>query len=116
MPAPHELRRVHDHWTSWCQAEGRDPLWLGPEAGEAYLAHLLETETELTGYARFAGFQIAAGLVWGPESSGHLALTLRASRVKQKVAPADRWTRAEQAVARLPAAWQAPFRRLLEIS
>ena len=113
---PPELRRVHDHWTAWCQSEGRDALWLSPEAGEAYLAHLLETEIGRSAYARFATFQIAASLAWGPESSGHLALTLRASRVKKKEAPADRWKRAEQVVARLPASWQKPFRNLLETS
>jgi hypothetical protein len=105
-----------DGWHDWCRSEGRDPLWLGPEAGEAWLALLLDTETERSAYARFAVFQIAAGLAWGPEASAHLALTLRVSRVGKKAAPADRWARAEAAVARLPASRQPPFRTLLEFS
>jgi hypothetical protein len=53
---------------AWCRADGRDALWLSPEAGAAWLEHLLETETPRTAYAQFAIFQIAAGLAWGPEA------------------------------------------------
>lgn len=113
---PRDLHRACDHWTAWCRAEGRDAFWLSPEAGEAYLAHLLETQPGRSAYARFATFQIAAGLAWGPEASAHLALALRASRVTKKAAPADRWGRAEREVAKLPEAWQPAFRQLLEVS
>ena len=113
---PRDLHRALDLWTAWCASEGRDPLWLGPEAGEAYLEQLLEAQTERSAYARFAALQMMAGLAWGPEASGHLALTLRASRVTKKGAPADRWVRAGKAVAQLPAPWQAPFLSLLETS
>ena len=113
---PAELRRACDRWFAWCLGEARNPLWLSPEAGEAYLAHLLETGSAHSAQSHFAKFQIAAGLGWGAESSAHLALTLRASRVTAKAAPADRWARASHAVARLPVLLQEPFRSLLEVS
>lgn len=113
---PRDVHRSCDDWTDWCRAEGRDASWLSPEAGEAYLAHLVETHSARSAYARFATFQIAAGLAWGPEASAHLALALRASRVTKKAAPADRWSRAEREVAKLPTAWQPAFRDLLEVS
>lgn len=113
---PRDLHRAHDDWTAWCRAEGREPLWLSPEAGVAYFEYLLETNATRSAHARFATFQIAAGLGWGPETSAHLALALRASRVSRKAPPADRWTRATRELDRLPSAWKPAFRELLEVS
>ena len=98
-------------------AEGRDPLWLSVEAGASYL-DALRADPRMAGgaYARFGTFQIAAGHGWGPETSAHLARTLRASRVTKKAPPADRWTRAAAAVAQLPPAWRPRFEAVLQVS
>jgi hypothetical protein len=114
---PHDLRRALEAWQAWCVREGRDPGWLSAESGAAYLDALIdEAATLRSGYARFSIFQISAGLGWGPETSAHLARTLRASRVTKKNKPADRWTRAAGAVAKLPAAWKPSFEALLAVS
>lgn len=114
--SPRDLTRSCDLWVGWCRREGRDARRLTGEAAAAYLAHLLETGCTRSAHARFAMFQVVAGLVWGPEACGCLAPVLRAARVTKKAPPADRWTRAAGQVARLPVSWREPFRNLLEVS
>ncbi|WP_424928879.1 hypothetical protein [Amaricoccus tamworthensis] len=113
---PCEMRRALASWRRWCLTEARDPNRLSPEAGEAYLGHLREGATPRSANSRFATFQIAAGLAWGPETSSHLALTLRAARVTHKAPPADRWARAGKAVGLLPIDIRPPFIDLLTVS
>ena len=111
---PRDLRRSLELWSDWCLAEARDPDWLSVEAGEAYLASLFDGRTSPgSAGSRFATFQIAAGHAWGPEASSHLAPTLRAARVTDKAAPADRWVRAAGSVAALPPSARPSFEALL---
>jgi hypothetical protein len=112
---PGAPRRALTRWIAWCAARGRDPGDLSAAAD--FLADRLEAERNpRTAHIRFAHFQIAAALVWGPLQAAPLAQTLRAARMTRKPAPADRWARAAVAVAGLPDEWRAPFEALLAAS